>query len=162
MFYTCATRFDVTGNLENFLRAELLFTCLSLSSPRPTSARRPVTGRDRCAVGPAAPCGSVLILLPPSPRTHAPPQYKPATTPPVVVVIIPIETLVAIGKLAARGSGSVYEVEESEGDARIASQLWAGGPCRGDAGGVRSVGGAEPGGAAAAGRRGWRQRGVPR
>lgn len=41
---------------------------LSLSSPRPTNARRPVTGNDRCAAGPAAPCGSVPILLPPSPR----------------------------------------------------------------------------------------------
>lgn len=54
----------------------LFLPVLSLSFPRPTSARRPVmTGRDRCAAGPAAPCrvdqSRSFSRLRPSPRAHA-------------------------------------------------------------------------------------------
>jgi len=61
----------------------------------------------------------------PAPRTHAP-QYKPATNP--LVVIISIETLVAIGKLAARGSGSVRGKAERGRRADRFAAL-GGGPC---------------------------------
>lgn len=49
---------------------------IAASFPRPTSARRPVmTGRDRCAAGPAAPCrvdqSRSFSRLRPSPRAHA-------------------------------------------------------------------------------------------
>ena len=81
------------------------------------------------AAGPAAPCGSVPILLPPSPRRAR--THRNISPPPIRSSSISSRSK-RLWRLASsrRVAAGAYEVKQSEGDARIASQLWAGGLAR--------------------------------